>query len=139
MKAYRIIALAIVTSLCLPDLVAQENEEDTKPYWYASFCTIEWSRIDSLKQLKKRSINRIAEAAVKKGIILDYKMFFHHTGNVYNVVILTRHNSWCSIEKNWFSATYKEMEPDEKKRKAFWDAYLWVFEGSPHYDCIYIE
>lgn len=140
MKTDKMIILAIIVALSVPNLAAQEKEKEAKPYWYASFFSLsDWDRIDSLKNIKKEYIDAISKDAIKQGKILDYKILFHHTGDINSVVVLTKHPSWCSIEENWFSATYKEMEPDEEKRKEFWDALSWVYEGAKHYDCIYTE
>ena len=136
----RVIISVLVIILLIPCLgFAQDKEKEDTPYWYASFGKMNFARMDSLESLYKEYIIPIVAEAKKSGGILDYKLLFHHTGDEYNVVFMTKHPSWCSMEKLWMSTAYKAIEPDKGKRKVFWDAWWWVFEGATHYDCIYTE
>ena len=134
----RVIISVLVILLFVPCLANAQEKEDTS-YWYASFAKFNWERSDSLKKLHQEYLRPISEEAIKKGRILDYKLLFHHTGDEYNVIIMVKHPSWCAMEKGWMSDIFKTIEPDKEKRKVFWDAYYWVFEGATHYDCIYTE
>ena len=138
--AIRVIVAVLVILLFIPSLViAQDKEKESTPYWYASFVKMDFTRTDSLKSLYKEYVIPIVAEAKKSGKILDYKLLFHHTGDEYNIVAMTYHPSWCSMEKGWMSTAYKAIEPDKEKRKVFWDSWYWVFEGAIHYDCIYSE
>jgi len=121
---------------------AQDKEKEDTPYWYVSHFKISWAKIDSLVKLEKEYTPAIVKEAKKRGTILDYKMLLHHTGDEYNVVVMTKLPSWCSIEGNawgWWSSTYKTMEKDKKTIENVLKARNWAFDGIIHKDLIYIE
>ena len=135
----RIIVSLIITLLFIPSLVAQDKEKKATPYWYVTSVKMDYVKLDSLAKIYKEYLAPISKAAIKEGTILDYKLLFHHTGEEHMVLIMTKHPSWCAIEKGWMSATYKAIEPNEEIRKVFWDALDYLYEGSPHTDNIYYE
>ena len=89
--------------------------------------------------IKKYTIPILAEVK-KAGDLLDYKVLIHHTGDEYNVVIMSKYPSWEAIDKSGiWGAAYKIIEPDKEKRKNVYDLFNWVFEGVTHIDNIYTE
>ncbi len=139
-KTIRVIISLLVIILLIPCLgFAQDKEKENTPYWYNSYCKINYTKVDSLIKLEKEYGILVAAEAKKQGKILEHHTLIHHTGDEYNVVFMTKYPSWCVMEKGWFNAVFKEIEPNKDKRDAYNDAYDWVFEGSPHYDGIYTE
>lgn len=99
---------------------------------------LQWNRVDSLQKLVKKYTTAIVAQAKKNGTILDYKFLVHHTGSASNVVVMIKYPSWSAIDKgSGFGKAFKEIEPDEEKRKEIGKAYNWCFEGSTHTDTIY--
>ena len=134
----------VVVLLCLIafPIQAQDKEKKETPYWYVSHFKIPWAKIDSLYKFEKEYTPAIVEEAKKQGTILDYKMLLHHTGDEYNVVVMTKLPSWCSIEGTawgWWTATYKTIEKDKKKIEKVLKARNWMFDGLIHKDLIYGE
>ena len=67
-------------------------------------------------------------------------MIVHHTGNEYNIVIVSVYESWESMgEGNGFGAAFRELEPDEERRAEVNAGIQWVFNDTEHVDNIYRE
>jgi hypothetical protein len=119
---------------------AQEEESQETPYWYVSSFMVPWSKMDSLEKLVKKYDLSILAEEKKRGIILDYHYFIHHTGDEYNVVILTKSPSWAAIMDTTLGVvTLETIEPDKSKRDEINAGYKWIFDGVPHKDNIYRE
>ena len=128
--------------LAMPtDVRAQDGDEteEAEPAWiYMSSWKIPFSRVDSLSKLVK--LYPIPEKAIENGALLDYHMIVHHTGNEYNMVIVSVYESWESMgEGNGFGAAFRELEPDEDRRAEFNAGLQWVFSDAEHVDNIYRE
>jgi len=120
---------------------AQEEPKTDTPYWYVTSHKVNWDRLDSLQKLISMYTVPVLKDAKKSGKFLDYKIMIHHTGEDYNVIIMTKFPSWASLEKRsmGFSDAFKVFEPDEEKRKKVFAEWNWCFEGSVHIDNIYTE
>jgi hypothetical protein len=65
-------------------------------------------------------------------------MLVHHTGDEYNIVIMTLFPSWEAIgEGARWSEVFEALEPDAERRAEVNDGFDWVFQGAKHYDIIY--
>ena len=137
----RLIVAVLIILLFIPSLVAQDKEKTETPYWYVSFLKIPYAKIDSLYKLEKQYTPAVVAEAKKQGLILDYKMLLHHTGDEYNVVYLAKYPSFEAMESawGWWNTAYKAIEPDEKKREKVQEARLWAFDKIIHKDLIYTE
>ena len=98
-------------------LMAQEEEKKDVPYWYVMSFKVPWDRIDSLKNMVKQYTIPVVAEAKKSGKILDYNLLIHHTGDEYNVVIMTKFPSWSAIgEGAGFGAAMEIVIPDKEDR-----------------------
>ena len=134
-------SIIILLVLFIPAfLIAQEEEKKDVPYWYVSSHKIPWEKIDSLQALvKKYTVPLVAEAK-KSGLILDYNILIQHTGDEYNVVIITKFPSWAAIDEGaGWGAAMKIVVPDKEERNKAWAGWQWVFKGVPRIDNIYID
>lgn len=133
--------LIIFSVLFIPlFLVAQEEEKEDIPYWYVVSVKVPWEMMDSLKiMVKKYQIPILAEAE-KSGKILDSNFLIHHTGDEYNVVIMTKFPSWNAMgDMSFFGDAMQIAIPDEKERDRFKEGWQWIFEGVQHIDNIYTD
>ena len=138
----RVGILVVIICLVVVPVQAQDKEKVTTPYWYVSHFKIAWAKIDSLYKLEKEYTPAVVAEAKKQGTILDYKMLLHHTGDEYNVVVMTKLPSWCSIEGNawgWWTNTFKKIEKDKDKIEKVLEDRTWAFDGIIHKDLIYTE
>lgn len=138
MKTTRIITLIIVILLFIPCLAIAQEKEDT-PYWYVTYTKVAFTKMDSLVKFRNEFVVPIIAEAKKQGSILDNKLLLHHTGTEYTTVFMTKYPSWCAIEESWMNDALKAIEPDEEKRKVFWDTWWYLVDGFIHYDEIYTE
>jgi hypothetical protein len=113
-----------------------EAEEAEAPWIYISAYKIPWSRVDSLTKLNK--LYPVVAKAKENGTILDYHMTVHHTGDEYNILIVTVFESWESMgDGRGFGDAFRELEPDEARRAEVNAGYQWVFADTKHKDNIY--
>lgn len=123
----------------ISDVQGQDQENEETPYWYVSEYKIPFEKADSLRTLNEMA-TPVYRKAIDEGYILDYKVFFHHTGGEYNVVMLTKYPSWDAIgEGQGFDKVDREAIPDSTRRQKIIDGFNWVFEGTSHRDNIYTE
>jgi hypothetical protein len=132
--------ILLFTMLAPVFLFAQEEEKEEVPYWYVMSYKLPWSKMDSMQSLiKKYTLPTVAEAK-KEGKVLDYKVFIHHTGDEYNVLIMTKYPSWDAIDDGpGFREAFETLFPDEEEQKDVYGAFQWIFEGMEHFDNIYTE
>jgi len=139
MRLVRIVVAVIVLGFMLGgagQAYAQEEEGAERPWVYASFYKVPWERVDSLTALQK--LYPWAEKAVEMGHILDFKMLVHHTGDEYNIVVMTFFPSWEAIDEGaWWGDVFEALEPDAERRAEVNDGFNWVLGGFKHYDNIY--
>lgn len=134
----RLVATVLIMAFCMFQYNATAQEDEKTPYWYVTYHKLQWNRVDSLQKLAAKYTKLIVAQAKKNGTILDYNFLIHHTGSDSNVVIMIKYPSWDAIDKGaGFGKAFKEIEPDEEKRKEIGKAYNWCFEGSTHTDTIY--
>ena len=136
----KLIVILIVTFISV-NLVAQEGEQIGDPHWYTMFSKVPTTKLDTLKKLVKEFSIPFFEELKTSGIIIDYHFLFHHTGDEYTVVQMTKHRSWNAINDYWkkqFEA-FEKFEPDEDKRNEIMAAFQSVFKDVPHIDNIYTE
>ena len=133
--------IIIFLVLFIPSLLmAQEEEKKDVPYWYVMSIKIPWERIDSLQTLVKKYTVKVTAEAIKSGKILDYKFLIHHTGDEYNVVIMTKFPSWDSMGDLTTMQTAQELViPDKEERDKVNGGWQWIFEGTQHIDNIYSD
>ncbi|MDZ7692140.1 MAG: hypothetical protein U5K69_13580 [Balneolaceae bacterium] len=121
------------------DVQGQDQENEETPYWYVSEYKIPFAKVDSLRTLNEMA-NPVYQKAIDEGYILDYKVFIHHTGGEYSVVLLTQYPSWDAIgEGRRFDEVDQIAIPDSVKRQKIIDGFNWVYEGAAHRDNIYTE
>ncbi|NIS65020.1 MAG: hypothetical protein GTO05_07660 [Gemmatimonadales bacterium] len=139
MRLVRIVVAVMVLGFMLGgagQAYAQEEEAAERPWVYASFYKVPWERVDSLTALNK--LYPWVEKAVEMGHILGFKMLVHHTGDEYNIVLMTFFPSWEAIgEGARWSEVFEALEPDAERRAEVDDGFDWVFQGTKHYDIIY--
>jgi hypothetical protein len=138
MKKLVIILIAMFISL---GLMAQVEQEKSDPHWYSASFKVPTHKLDTLKKLTKEYSIPFYEELKTSGIIIDYHFLFHHTGDEYTLVTMTKHQSWDAINDFWEQQgkAFEEFEPDEVKRKNMIEAFMSIFIDVPHIDNIYIE
>ena len=138
--AIRVIVAVLVILLFIPCLVmAQDKEKEDTLYWYVSYAHIAFAKMDSLVKFRNEYVIPIIAEAKKQGTILDNKLLLQHTGSEYTAMFMTKYPSWCKIERGWMSDALKVIEPNEAKRKEFWDTIQYLRDGFFRCDEIYTE
>lgn len=124
------------------EAMAPSMYDTTGTAWvYASYFRIPWPRVDSLLKLERfRPAWR--ERAIAMGCFVDATLLIHHTGNEYNVVFSTTHDSFRRIGPGGGSGAcgnraWQEVMPDSTMRAAIQEGRNWVFGDAKHYDVIY--
>lgn len=136
----RVIISLLVIILLIPCLgFAQDKEKEDTSYWYVMYAKIAFTKTDSLVKFRNDYVKPVIAEAKKKGTILDNKLLLHHTGGEYTAVFMTKFPSWAAMEGSWMNDALKAIEPDEEKRKVFWDTWWYLVDGFIHYDEIYTE
>jgi hypothetical protein len=143
MKTSKTIIFALLLAVLFSaqsTVLAQEEKSQETPYWYVLSFKIPWAKVDSLEKLVKKYTFPIVAELKKTGSLLDYRVFIHHTGGEYNLVILEKYPSWAAInvEGIWKTA-FEAIEPDKSKRDEVNASFDWIFEGAVHKDNIYRE
>ena len=101
---------------------------------------VSWNKIDSLKNMAKKYTIKVVDEAKKSGKILDYNFLMQHTGDEYNVVIMTKFPSWDAMgDGDGFGAAMEIVIPDKEERDRAVEGWQWVFDGYQHIDNIYID
>ena len=143
MKTSKTIIFAVLLAVLFSaqsTVLAQEEKSQETPYWYVSSYKVPWAKVDSLEKLVKQYTVQIVAEAKKQGSILDYRIFRHHTGGEYNIVILEKLPSWAAINVSGiYRKAFEAIEPDKSKRDEVNAGFNWVFEGTVHNDNIYTE
>jgi hypothetical protein len=115
---------------------AQDAAEESQPYWYVSYYTVDWSKTDSLTKLWEMT-KPVRERAKQDGEILEWIGLIHDTGNEHNVVMMTKYPSWSAMRAP--NEAFQEVFPNAAERARIGEGYNWVFGAGAHQDGIYTE
>lgn len=135
----KVILSVLLILLFIPSLIAQDKEKEDTPYWYVSYFKVDYAKLDSIETMVKEYTLPTVEVAKKKGLLLDYKVLIHHTGEEHNLVIMMKYPSWAAIDEFSFTESFKIIEPDEEKRKKGYATWGRLIPYKNHYDNIYTE
>lgn len=135
----KVILSVLLILIFIPSLIAQDTEKEDTPYWYVSYFKVDYANLDSIKTMVKEYTLPTVEVAKKKGLLLDYKVLIHHTGDQHNLVLMMKYPSWAAIDEFSFTESFKIIEPDEEKRKKAYATMNRLIPYENHYDNIYTE
>ncbi len=140
MRWIRFLLLASVAATALVGFtLVRPIQQEEQAYWYVSFYSVDWAKVDSLQALVKSYSYPVAKEAMKSGKLLDYKWLIHDTGNEWNVVIMSKYRSWDAIDDGVFGAANRTLHPDSLQRQNINAAFNEIFAGGAHRDMIYTE
>ncbi len=119
-------------------VLSQENQ-DQNPWVYETEYQIPWSRVDSLSKLVKITDELgFYDKAVEMGFITDFRLYIHHTGDIWNVKVEWVYPTWEAMNAGWqASKVWEAVGVDEDKAKEIDGGFNWVMNDIIHQDNIY--
>ncbi len=124
----------LLLAMLAPCATAQDDGDQA--YWYVSYYTVDWPKVDSLTKLWKMT-EPVRAQAKADGEMLAWIGLVHHTGNEHNVVSMTKYPSWSAM--NASSEAMRKVFTNANERARINEGYGYVFAGAPHQDVIYSE